>query len=118
MKSKEAVNKRLKFSSELVPLVLSGEKDTTWRLWDDKNLSGGDTVDFIDIETKRCFATAKLTKVNARLMGGLTKEDRVGHEPFDSDKQMYDTYSRYYGRSVGPDTPVKIIRFELEEKIK
>lgn len=42
-----SMNKTLKFAPDLVPLVLSGKKDTTWRLWDDKNLTENDIVDFI-----------------------------------------------------------------------
>jgi len=34
--------KSLKFSAELVPLILSGEKTMTWRFWDDKDLDSGD----------------------------------------------------------------------------
>ena len=34
--------KLVKFRDYLVPLVLSGEKDSTWRLFDDKGLSEGD----------------------------------------------------------------------------
>ena len=37
--------KVLKFREYLVPLVLSGEKDSTWRLFDDKDLSVGDEIE-------------------------------------------------------------------------
>ena len=36
--------KILKFKNELVSLISSGEKDSTWRLFDDKNLQEGDEV--------------------------------------------------------------------------
>lgn len=35
------------------------------------------------------------------------------HENFESDEEMYATYTKYYGRPVGPNTPVKIVQFEL-----
>jgi hypothetical protein len=35
--------KGLEFWDYLVPMVLSGEKDSTWRLFDDKNLSVDDS---------------------------------------------------------------------------
>ena len=44
--------KKLHFISKLIPLVLSGEKISTWRLWDDKSLSEGDVVDFLEVELK------------------------------------------------------------------
>jgi hypothetical protein len=31
--------KTLKFYDNLIPLILSGEKTSTWRIFDDKNLS-------------------------------------------------------------------------------
>ena len=33
------MNKTFKFSAHLVPLILSGEKTCTWRLWDDEEES-------------------------------------------------------------------------------
>lgn len=46
-------------------------------------------------------------------MGQLTDEDKSGHEPFESNEQMYTTYSGYYGRSVSPSTPVTVYHFRL-----
>jgi hypothetical protein len=37
--------KIVKFRDYLVPLVLSGEKTSTWRLFDDKNLSAEDEIE-------------------------------------------------------------------------
>lgn len=107
------MNKRLKFAQDLVPLVLSKEKVSTWRLWDDKDLSEGDVVDFVEYGTDRHFATGKLTKVTEKLLGELTIEDKEGHERFESDEEMYRTYTKYYNRSADKDTPVKLIWFEL-----
>lgn len=107
------MNKKLRFSQDLVPLVLSKEKVSTWRLWDDKNLSEGDLVDFIEYGTDRHFATAKLTKVIEKPLGKLSEEDKEGHEKFNTDQEMYETYKRYYGKEVTPETQVKIIWFEL-----
>jgi hypothetical protein len=107
------MNKRLKYAQNLVPLILSGEKVSTWRLWDDKDLSEGDVVDFIEYGTDRHFATAKLTKVTERLLGELTEEDKEGHEKYSSDEEMYATLAGFYKRTVDKNTPVKIVWFEL-----
>lgn len=107
--------KTLKFAKDLVPLVLSGEKNSTWRLWDDKGLSANDVVSFVDFETKREFAQAKLVKVIEKPLGALTDEDKKGHESFESDEEMFKTYKKYYGRNVDENTPVKIIWFQLLE---
>ena len=48
-------------------------------------------------------------------MGELTLEDKKGHEGFLSDRQMYKTYTKYYGREVNSETVVKIVRFNLQK---
>lgn len=111
------MRKKLHFVPKLVPLVLSGEKTITWKFWDDKNLSKGDLVDFLESKTERHFVTAELTEVLKKPMGKLTKEDKEGHEKFKSEKEMYETYSKYYKQNVNPETIVKIIKFELTEEL-
>ena len=105
--------KTLKFRKTLSELIACGEKDTTWRLFDDKDLQVGDKVSFLVWETGEVFAPAELLSVRETTFGGLTKEDWEGHEKFQSDKEMYDTYSVYYKREVCEDSPVKVIRFKL-----
>ncbi len=105
--------KTLKFKEPLTKLILQGEKNTTWRLFDDKNLSVGDVVSFLVQETKEKFAKATLIKVKETTFGKLTDEDCDGHEKFSSDEEMYKTYSGYYNRQVDKNSSVKIIKFEL-----
>ena len=107
------MHKTLKFVPELVPLVLNGEKNSTWRLWDDKSISVGDKVDLLNKADLTHFATATITKVLEKPLGELTEEDKKGHETFKSDEQMYQTYTKYYNRPVDSTTPVKLIWFEL-----
>ncbi len=106
--------KTLKFRESLSKLILQGGKNTTWRLFDDKNLSTGDVVSFLVWETKEEFAKAKLVDVKETIFGELTDEDWDGHEKFSSDEEMHRTYSKYYHRQVGKNSPVKIIKFELQ----
>lgn len=107
------MNKKLKFTRELSELILVGKKTSTWRLWDDKNLSEGETVDFIESETNEHFATAILIKIIQKPLGALTNKDKEGHESFRTDEEMYNTYQRYYNKHVGPETLIKIIHFKL-----
>lgn len=102
------------FAPELVPLILSGKKTTTWRLWDDKNLTEGDDVELANSLTKEPFAKARLVKVTETVMGALTEHDKHGHETFTCDEEMYKQYSSYYGKAVNADTEVKIIKFVLQ----
>ncbi len=105
--------KNLKFNSKLVPLILSGRKTSTWRLFDDKNLSEGDRITLKEFGAEDGFAKAVVKKVVVKRFDELTKDDRSGHESYASDDEMYKTYSDYYKTPVGPKTTVKIIWFEL-----
>ena len=93
--------------------MLSGKKDSTWRLFDDKDLQVGDEVDLINWNTKEKFASALLTDVREKELGQLEPADFEGHEKFESEEAMYESYRTYYGDGVTPHTVVKIIRFKL-----
>ena len=110
--------KTLKFMPSLVVKILAGDKWSTWRLFDDKNLQAGDEVVFINKDTGDQFGTATLTDVQEKTLGTLTDEDWEGHEQFASEEDMYSTYRRYYGESVGPETVVKIIQFRFQKLTK
>ncbi|MEK6959665.1 MAG: ASCH domain-containing protein [Nanoarchaeota archaeon] len=105
--------KSMKFRQTLIQLILDGKKRTTWRLFDDKNLAAGDIVSFIVWETKEEAAKARLIDVQEKTFMELTESDWEGHDRFQSDEEMYSTFSKYYGRDVSKDSHVKIIRFEL-----
>jgi hypothetical protein len=105
--------KILKFHRTLVPLILSGEKNSTWRLFDDKNLSAGDVILLQESGRDHLFAKARIVEIVEKSFKELTPRDKAGHESFNSDEEMYETYSVYYATEVGPDTTVKIIRYYL-----
>lgn len=105
--------KVLKFRDHLARLVLSGEKDVTWRLFDDKDLTVGDVVNLINWSTNEVFGKAELLEIKEKQLGKIEEADFIGHEKFESKEEMYANYKTYYGDKVGPDTIVKIIRFKL-----
>lgn len=105
--------KTLKFAPHLVPLVLSGEKTSTWRLFDDKELQKGDELVLINKETGEEFARAIITKTEEKKLKDLKECDFVGHEKFESEEKMYEAYRSYYGDKVNPDTIVKMVDFKL-----
>lgn len=105
--------KTLKFVPELVPLVLNGSKTSTWRLFEDKNLSKGDELILINKGTLQEFAKARITEVKELPLKDLGEEDKKGHETFSSLQQMYQTYAGYYNKKVDGNTLIKIIRFKL-----
>ena len=106
--------KKIKFRRELAGLILNGQKSSTWRLFDDKDIQVGDNLKLVIWENGEVFATAAVIKVTEKPLGELSKEDKAGHESFNSDAEMYETYKKYYGPSVGPDTIAKLIWFELQ----
>lgn len=108
--------KNLKFEPHLCEKILSGSKTSTWRLFDDKDLQVGDTLQLINRETLEIFGTATITELHAKKLGALTPEDWVGHEKYSSEEAMYATYRKYYGDRVDENTEVKIISFDLEGK--
>lgn len=105
--------KKLKFVPHLVEKILSGEKTSTWRLFDDKDLSQGDELIFINKETGKSFGTARVTSMCCKTLGRLEEKDWEGHERFSSDEEMYSTYRQHYGYKDGPDSEVKIISFDF-----
>lgn len=105
--------KSLKFRKNLSDLILKGEKTTTWRIFDDKNIQVGDRMQFLVWEDKSVFANAIITNVVEKSMKDLNEEDLEGHEKFNSNQEMYETYTKYYNQEVNGDTIIKIIKFEL-----
>lgn len=105
--------KTLKFSKDLVPLVISGEKFITWRFFDDKNLTLGDELEFINKNTLETFGYAKITEIREKKLGELIESDYDGHEKFSSNSEMIETYKRYYGDKVDENTIIKIIKFSF-----
>jgi len=105
--------KTLKFASHLVPLVLSGEKTSTWRLFDDKDLNVGEKLNFINQETGVEFAKAEIISISEKKLGELKENDFIGHEKYEDQAEMISSYRKYYGNNVDLDTLVKMINFKL-----
>lgn len=104
--------KTLKFVDHLVPLVLSSKKTITWRLNDQQDLTANDLLSCLRIDGSE-FAQAKILWVKTTTFKNLSNEDKEGHESFSSEQELYDTYSKYYNQPVGPETVLKVVKFEL-----
>ena len=103
--------KSLKFVDELAEMVLSGKKDTTWRINDEKNLCAGEKISLCRTNGEE-FTKAEILWAKSTLFRNLTREDWEGHEKFNSEKEMYKTYSGFYGFEVTPETELKVIKFK------
>jgi ribonuclease HI len=113
--------KTLKFNHDDAAEILGGKKDTTWRLYDDKDISVDDRIKIIDKVQEdvpgswQVIGQGKVTEIIEKKIGSLTKNDMTmaGHQEFKSLDDALQTYQSYYGDRVTLDTPVKIIRFEF-----
>lgn len=103
--------KTIKFRNELADKILRGEKTTTFRLFDDKDLRSGDEIQLLRWETGEEFGKTMIRETYERTLGALTEDDFVGHETYADEAEMYATLRTFYGDRVGPDTVVKVIRF-------
>jgi hypothetical protein len=112
--------KTLKLDHKLAQLVRSGAKTSTWRLFDDKNLSVDDNVQLIDKvdsdqpDTWQVIGAAHINKVIEKKLGDIVVDDMDGHERFASIDEMITTYQNYYGHDVSIATKVKILHFSFE----
>lgn len=107
------MGKTLKFAENLIPLVLSGKKISTWRLFDDKDLQKGDELILINQATGEEFARARITAVTEKAFGKIDEADFDRHERYESKEKMLETYRSYYGEKVTWDTLVKVVSFDL-----
>lgn len=109
--------KTLKFTPQLVDKILLGEKTSTWRLFDDKNLTIGDKLIFINKETLKEFGEAIVTSLKIKTFTSLTDEDWIGYEKFNSEEEMYKYFKEFYGDKINKDTEIKTITFDFKKKI-
>lgn len=103
----------MKFRKNLAEEILAGRKNSTWRLFDDKDFQVGDKIDLIIWESKEKFAEAEIIEVRIKKLGNVEESDFDGHEKYESREEMLETLKKYYGDKVNLDTKVKIIRFKL-----
>ncbi len=106
--------KTLKFKPHLCQQILNGKKTATWRLFDDKDLQEGDEINFVNKDTLESFGEGHIKTLRIKSLGTLVESDWEGHERFESEEEMYDTYRTYYGDTVGPGSELKIIEFYFE----
>jgi ribonuclease HI len=113
--------KKLKLDHELAELVAVGKKTSTWRMYDDKDISVNDQVELIDKvdasnpETWRVLGMANINAVVEKRLGELTEADMEGHNAYSSPEAMVEDFRKYYGPQVTLETPLKLISFSLRQ---
>ena len=104
--------KKLKFEEPLPELVISGKKNTTWRIDDEKELDVGNELSLCKNNEEE-FARAEIIWIKKTTFENLTFKDKEGHEKFNSDEDMYATYSKYMDREVNSKTKLKVVKFKI-----
>lgn len=98
-------------------MILQGKKNSTWRLFDEKDLSVDDSIKLVDKvdpnepKTWQVIGQGKIKEIVEKKLGDVTKTDMAGHEVYSSLDEMLGAYRAYYGNRVDLDTVVKIIYF-------
>lgn len=115
--------KTLKFDHDQAKLIIDGSKTSTWRLYDDKDLSVDDEVKIIDkvdsanADSWKVIGQGTVDLVIEKKLGNVNPEDMSGHELFASQQEMLNVYREYYGQRVNLETPVKMIHFKFTPNI-
>lgn len=111
--------KSLKLDHEQAQQLQSGAQATTWRLFDDKDLSVNDVVHLIDKvepdrpETWKVIGTARITQIIEKRFDEIDDKDLLGHEQYEDRDDMLRRYQGFYGPHVGWSTTVKIVHFDF-----
>lgn len=111
--------KKIKLDHDLAQAVLKGDKTSTWRLYDDKNLTVNDRIVLIDkvdpqqAQTWQAIGSGRINKVVEKRVGDITPDDYEGHNPYDSQEALLADLRKHYGERVTRDTPVKMIHFDF-----
>lgn len=109
--------KKLKLDHDLAAAVKNGDKKSTWRLYDDKDIAVGDTLELIDKvdaqnpESWQPFGTALVDQVIEKRLRDINTSDMSGHGAYESMDVLLADFRAFYGPQVTLDTPVKIIHF-------
>jgi ribonuclease HI len=113
--------KNLKLDHDLAQKVLHGEKTSTWRLFDDKDLTVNDQIELIDKvvvdqpQTWKVIGTARITRIIEKRVDDIRPEDYEGHGSDSSEtaEERLSSYRHYYGDRVTWSTPIKMIHFDF-----
>lgn len=111
--------KTLKFEHSSARLIQTGEKTSTWRLYDDKDLSVGDDFKIIDkvnptdTTSWQIIGNGKISQIVEKKLNDLSEQEINSEKGFKTKDEILDAYRGYYGERVTFETPVKIVTFDF-----
>ena len=103
----------------MAELVVAGKSTSTWRLYDDKDLSIDDDVTLIDKvnpndrSTWRPVGTAHINELIQNRLGDITAADGNNTTDLSKPEKLLKTFQLYYGPQVTLKTPIKIVHFSF-----
>ena len=107
--------KTLKFATHPVRKLLSWEKTSTWRVFDDKNLSIWDELEFRKSEDNDIIGYGAITSLIEKPVRDISENDYSGHEKFRDIEEIIQNLRKYYGDIVDENSIVKIIHFTFKK---
>jgi ribonuclease HI len=111
--------KYVKVSHKVSKLIMDGEKSSTWRINDEKNISVDDAIGIIDkVDPKdpsswQIIGTGHVNSVIQKRLSDVHSDDLGPGETFDSRQEMMKTFRKYYGPDISERTTLKIINFDF-----
>jgi hypothetical protein len=107
------MEEKIGFAPDLVDLVKSGQKTTTYRLGDKYDfLKIGSVIKTKNSETGEVFAELKIVNKFYTTFKDLPITDS-GHEPYDQKEEQRKVFEKYYGREVKDDEKVIVLKFTI-----
>ncbi len=107
--------KKLKLNHAAADLIIKNKLRSTWRLYDDKDLSVNDTVELIDKVSKdpttwQVIGTATITSIIEKRLGEVLQANSL---ECDIQTVSLKQLQMYYGTNVTVNTIVKIVSFSF-----
>ena len=113
--------KILKFDHATALQVLNGGIHTTWRIYDDKDLSVNDEVSVMDkVDPQnppswKPIGTMVINEITEKQLADISNKELAEIKEYNSITEMLKYCKQRYGPHVTLQTPIKIIRFTLKE---
>jgi ribonuclease HI len=104
--------KTLKFNQSQISAIVDKTRISTWRLFDEKDLSVDDLVDFINSKNGESFGYAKIKEVTTKKINDINENDINNHGDSINKDKILDIFIKYYGPRVCDSDIVKVIKFE------
>lgn len=111
--------KTLKFDHKNAKRIFEGKKNSTWRLFDDKDLKVNDQIEVIDrVQPAKssswvAIGIARVVEIVEKRLEDIDDNYIKSDGSFSSKKDMLEKFKQHYGKQVNGSTPVKIIYFDF-----